>query len=156
MLLQLGDLLKSATGTKKIHEVFSDEIILDEFDIVSSSGLICLTKINMGVWATTKILLNITSTCDRCLEKYNQVINIESDDIFYHFDYLGKNPELYDRIDSPEIFYIKDNMIELTESFRQNILVNMPIKLLCNLDCQGIVNKNNRISNTKLIDIENR
>ena len=101
----------------------------------------------MGVWATTNILLNITSTCDRCLEKYNQVVNIESDDIFYHFDYLGKNPELYDRIDSPEIFYIKDNMIELTESFRQNILVNMPIKLLCDLDCQGIVNKNNTISN---------
>ena len=147
MLLQLGDLLKSATGTKQLHNVFWDEIILDEFDIVSSSGLISLTKINMGVWATTKILLNIVSSCDRCLEKYNQVVHIESDDIFYHFDYLGKNSELYDRIDSPENFYIKDNMIELTESFRQNILVNMPIKLLCDLNCQGIVNKNNTISN---------
>jgi len=147
LLLQLGNLLKSATGTKKLHNVFWDEIVLDEFDIVSSSGLISLTKINMGVWATTKILLNIVSSCDRCLEKYNQEIHIESDDIFYHFDYLGKNSELYDRIDSPEIFYIKDNMIELTESFRQNILVNMPIKLLCDLYCQGIVNKNNTISN---------
>ena len=87
MLLQLGDLLKSATGTKKLHNVFWDEIILDEFDIVSSSGLISLTKINMGVWATTKILLNIVSSCDRCLEKYNQVVHIESDDIFYHFDF---------------------------------------------------------------------
>ena len=102
-----------------------------------------------GVWANTKIQLSIASNCDRCLEKYNQEIHIESDDIFYHFDYLGKNHELYDRIDGPEFFYIKDNTIELTESFRQNILVNMPIKLLCNLNCQGIKNKNNRITNTK-------
>ena len=149
MLLQLGDLLKSATGTKKLHNIYYDEIIVDEFNIISSSGVIWLTKINMGVWVNTKIQLSIASNCDRCLEKYNQEIHLESDDIFYHFDYIGKNPELYDRIDGPEFFYIKDNMIELTESFRQNILVNMPIKLLCNLNCQGIKNKNNRITNTK-------
>ena len=87
MLLQLGDLLKSATGTKKLHNIYYDEIIVDEFNIISSSGVICLTKINMGVWANTKIQLSIASNCDRCLEKYNQEIHIESDDIFYHFDY---------------------------------------------------------------------
>jgi len=29
-------------------------------------------------------------------------------------------------------------MIELTESLRQNIFVNLPIKLLCDLNCEGM------------------
>tara|TARA_B110001454_G_C12631019_1_gene396940 strand:- start:25 stop:480 length:456 start_codon:yes stop_codon:yes gene_type:complete len=146
LLLPLGNLLKSATGSIKRHDVFKDEIELDEFDIVSSAGVLWLTKINMGIWANSKIDLTILCKCDRCLNSYNQRINIESDDIYYNFDYLGKNPEIYDRIDSHEFFLIKDNMIELTESLRQNIFVNLPIKLLCDLNCEGM-DKNSKKNN---------
>jgi len=77
--------------------------------------------------------------CSRCLKNYQLPISIEFQEEFSHepFSPPGKGEiELH-----PEDFVSpigEDNMIDLTELIRQEMLLSLPIKTLCNEDCKGI------------------
>jgi uncharacterized protein len=82
--------------------------------------------------------------CDRCLEKFHQVMNTA-----YSMVYVQGARSTVDLNKEEEIQVLTADMnhIDLDDDVRQYILLNIPQKLLCREDCQGFcptcgVNKN--------------
>lgn len=77
--------------------------------------------------------------CSRCLNNYQIPINIEFEEEFSHepLSHHGKGEiELHSEDFVSPIG--DDNMIDLTELIRQDMLLSLPIKTLCSNNCQGI------------------
>ncbi|MCK4809603.1 MAG: DUF177 domain-containing protein [Candidatus Omnitrophica bacterium] len=75
-------------------------------------------KVNKEILVKTKVVLSQIITCSRCLEEIKQ-------QIIHNFDFHYNISALEDYLDM-------DNDI------REEILLNFPMKVLCNSECKGI------------------
>jgi len=80
-------------------------------------------------------------SCSRCLGKFKQPVSVEikeafAKDLFPSGSKKGKELELYEQDFISPIE--KDNSIDISEVIRQNLLLALPIKALCNKKCQGL------------------
>jgi uncharacterized protein len=73
--------------------------------------------------------------CSRCLKKFPYLLNFSIDEIF-----IEKRMEKLIPKDS-DFFLIEKESIDLYPMLRQLIIVNLPIKPLCQVDCKGICPK---------------
>lgn len=62
----------------------------------------------------------VTFVCDRCLEEFSA------------------NPSSNNYMYAVEISSLKDETIDLTDGVREDILLGLPVKVLCSEDCKGI------------------
>ena len=70
--------------------------------------------------------------CDRCLEDVTNDFKIK---VFKELD-LTKRDE-----NSEESSYIVDNALDVDQFVYNEILINLPMKVLCSTDCKGICNR---------------
>lgn len=92
-----------------------------------------LTKQEEGIILVQgELKCEIKMECSRCLDKFNY--DIETD-----FTVLFKKKDLYndEDVESGILFYDK-NEIELFDYIRETLLLEMPIKPLCNENCKGL------------------
>ncbi len=64
-------------------------------------------------------------TCARCLEEFTYTIG------FDFAEYYKKQPE-------EGMYAYQDDTIDLTQMLEDNVVVNLPTKLLCREDCKGL------------------
>ncbi len=115
---------------------FEEEIPLDEEMVSLASAKITLTNTGKNILVTGEIKAAVKLTCSRCLLSSPQVIDVPimeqfSDDA----GYVLKSQE-DDNLEEINIF--SDNIIDLGEVFRQNIILSFPLKPLCFEDCLGL------------------
>mgnify|MGYP002674109443 FL=1 len=85
---------------------------------------------------TSEIDLTLMIPCDRCLEdvKYDMNIKVNKE--------IDMNESENDKTESlDEQSYIQDNMLDVEKLIYNEILVNLPMKVLCNENCKGICNR---------------
>lgn len=81
----------------------------------------------------------LKSNCSRCLEliEFPLTVQFTSD-----FRYAQGNPLTANKVeltpDELDIVWYNGNEIDLTEQVRQQMVVNLPIKILCKEDCRGL------------------
>ena len=84
----------------------------------------------------TVIDLSMMIPCDRCLEdvKYDMNIKVNKE--------IDMNESENDKIElSDEQSYISDNCLDIEKLIYNEILVKLPMKVLCSEDCKGICNR---------------
>jgi len=98
----------------------------------------------------TKILLE----CSRCLDIYPQELEFSYEEVYTEepFRIIGKLTE------EDFKYTIENNMVDISSSVRENIIMNLPIKPLCSKDCKGLCpicgkNLNREKCNCSLEDI---
>ncbi len=113
----------------KENEVFFDEnISINELDI----NLTLTRDTDDKVIIQGKINGKLNTICARCLEKFILPIKTEFVAIF-------KKKEMADKIDNEEGIYVYEkNEIDLFNYIRETLLLELPIKPLCNSDCKGL------------------
>lgn len=85
---------------------------------------------------TTEIDLSLMIPCDRCLEdvRYDMNIKVNKE--------IDMNESENDKSESlDEQPYIEENMLDVEKLIYNEILVNLPMKVLCNENCKGICNR---------------
>ena len=74
--------------------------------------------------------------CDRCLEDVKYDLSIEVD------KEINMDESDQERIRSlDELSYIKDNSLDVERFIYNEILVHLPMKVLCSENCKGICNR---------------
>ncbi len=76
--------------------------------------------------------------CDRCLKKFNQVLNIDIKEVFSTcdvFDYSHNEIEL--KNDNFVVELEKEGKIDITDLVYQSIILNLPSKKICSENCEG-------------------
>lgn len=78
----------------------------------------------------TKVLLE----CSRCLDLYPQELEFSYEEVYTEepFRIIGKLTE------EDFKYTIENNMVNVSKSVRENIIINLPIKPLCREDCKGL------------------
>jgi len=148
MKIDVSDLLKSFGTELKVDK--SEKLDLQDENLALSSPVqVKLKLINTGrtVLVTGTLKTNVKMTCCRCLKEFDQPVSIDFDEEYAkkHTTREMKEESTEDEEEGVEIkdedmvFEIsEDNMIDLSEAIRQNIIVSLPIKPLCDKACKGI------------------
>jgi uncharacterized protein len=75
--------------------------------------------------------------CSRCLTEYQSPLDVKFEEDFVE----GTDPELLKGDDAEsgrQVNLYQGDQIDLTETLRDNVLVELPMKPLCSPDCKGL------------------
>lgn len=138
MKINVAQQLKSYVGDTRHYAV--DETTDEGFSIKGEAKLI-LT--NRSILATGRFHSIITATCSRCLEDFEHPLEFElSEEFFPTSSILGTPPTPLDEIQEADGFTIgEDHILDLSEALRQNVVLSLPIKPICKVDCAGLCQK---------------
>ena len=78
-----------------------------------------------GVIVTGRFQAECPVTCARCLADFTYTIG------FQFAEYYKKQPE-------EGMYAYQDDVIDLTQMLEDNVVINLPTKLLCREDCKGL------------------
>ena len=140
MLIDLHELLQEADGVRKYHVSY-------EKSCFKTKGMSCPVKRNtfrfsfqnqgkkhVSFQCDGSMVLEMP--CDRCLEPVEQTINI---DYFKDLDFNKTQEEKIAELD--EEIYLDGTIFDSEVFIENEVLVNLPMKVLCSPDCKGICNR---------------
>ena len=141
MLIHLSEVLSAAGKQKTYHA----ELLMDRFcpgeqsyEIVSREPmeLTIIHEEDRKLAISGHIQMTVRFFCDRCLEPVLYPFDI-------HFekeaDMKESDEERRERLD--EQFYNKGHQLDTEQLAMEELLMNMPMKILCREDCKGICNR---------------
>lgn len=103
---------------------------------------------------TCKVKTKVLLECSRCLDIYPQELEFSYEEVYTEepFRIVGKLTE------EDFKYTIENNVVDISSSVRENIIMNLPIKPLCSKDCKGLCpvcgkNLNREKCNCSLEDI---
>ena len=109
----------------------------DDYEIISKSPftvhLTTTGKKKLSISFETVVSLNIP--CSRCLADVRNDIHIEVNKI------IDMNESDHEEIDLDEQSFIEGKELNLEMLIYKEILVNLPMKVLCSENCKGICNR---------------
>lgn len=114
------------------------ELIKELNNGITADGLITAYSTGYGIRIEGHIETDIELECDRCLEAYSYHVNIDIDETFIKDGLMSESIK--------ELELTKENFVEelngredidITDLVYQSILLNIPTKKLCNVECNG-------------------
>jgi uncharacterized protein len=103
-----------------------------------AKGEVFLHRVDGDVYLKGKVAALIVLKCDRCLEEYNN--NIDTS-FFYEFvpgQLIDKEKEIALGSEDMEVSLYDGVEIQIGEIFREQILLQIPMRHVCSEDCKGI------------------
>ncbi len=144
MKIKIKDLTDSPTQSKTIF-LNNFEVKIDTSLNVIVNGNIEINYEVSQVKAKGKLVGFPTFTCSRCTREYQEKIEVEIDEVFKEepLNKLSAKDIDWDR-NNINVFPLKEGAVDLIEVIRDNVIISLPMKPLCSIDCQGF-----EISNKK-------
>lgn len=131
--IDVNNLLSSEIGTSKNEKIISSISELDEFKITKPINIdLIITNLDETVMVDINTVVTLELVCDRCLKQFNSNVSLKYKEVF------RLNPEI------DEFSINSDQTIDLWPSIKQEVLLNFPIKKLCNQNCKGVLWQNQK------------
>ncbi len=119
------------------HQQLSEDRI-DQFSVRKIDFLGMASRVAENVSIKGRIEIEATALCSRCLESF--VLVLEGDVLYVMLPEreapAGEETELEQ--DDLDLFYYKDDCIDLEAAIVEQGLLLLPIKPLCSEDCRGL------------------
>lgn len=157
MKYNLNDIKYESNGRKDLDFIVNIDTISyygDELKFLTPINVKgAIYSLDNNIFLTCNIETKIETTCSRCLNKityeYNTSINTE----------LVQENDVDDDETDDDILIYKEDVIDLGKIIEENIITNIPMKILCNEDCKGLCLKcgkdlNSNTCNCKIYDDE--
>ncbi|MGE3269012.1 MAG: DUF177 domain-containing protein, partial [Chloroflexota bacterium] len=136
----VAQLLQAPVGTNRSYRLNEDEPQLaEELGLKSPIvGTLKLTRTNHGILAEARYSVDIEQECGRCLEPARSTIHsVLSEEFLPSLNIVTGLPETV--IADPDEPRVSPNhVLDLTESIRQDIVVQQPLQPLCRPVCPGL------------------
>lgn len=134
MKLNVSRLQKEAGAIEKFHFSIShlqnfDEVVFKKPIAVEGS----ISNTGETLQMRAKVDTEISAQCDRCLENVDIPLSFE-----FIENYRQNSAGDEEGIENNEVIVFEDDLIDLVEAIRENVILNLPMQILCNPDCQGI------------------
>lgn len=139
MLIDINELLKAQKGALLKTEIkIPAQKIDNEIRIKKPiRGKAVLEKIDEGVKVKYKIEAILGLICFRCAEEFEKEIKL-SFLTKYHLTPLAKKINFNEEQDNGFFYIPLDNKIDPWSAIRQEIILSLPMKILCKKSCRGI------------------
>ena len=138
MLINLTDVLTSEGKTEEqqvLIEMTSFSNGLEQYPIVEKSPVdLKLSNMNRGkakVEGKAKLVLRMN--CDRCLKEVDEVINLDFFREVFAPDEIAEGTD-----EKSDQTFMEGYQLNVEDLINDEILLNLPMKVLCREDCKGI------------------
>ena len=128
--------LSNFTGNQAISVLFSESVSLpDKYNVVSNNNIVnvegTVTKNDDVYCFDGKLIVDLILSCDRCL---NDVAHCITCNIHEEFtDNLEKA-----EVSEYDMYFFEGKDFDLVDAIGTNLLLHMPLKVVCNDDCKGL------------------
>ena len=140
MIFNVAQLMKAPVGTSLVHEFQEDNIQFDDdIKVIGPlNGHVRLRRTNQGLLVDGWAELTLELSCNRCLKEFELPMHVNFEELFYPtVDVVSGLPLA--PFDEDEIFPIDArHQVDLTEAIRQNLLLDLPMVVVCQEDCKGL------------------
>jgi uncharacterized protein len=134
--VNVSGLLKSPLGTKRNYQV-SDVINISGGDNLVQ-GEVELTRTDRGILVRARLSTEVEVTCSRCLVSFRYPLNLSFEEEYFPVIDIVSGSSLPSP-EEPGSFTIDPNhTLDLTEAVCQYVLLALPMKPLCRVDCAGL------------------
>lgn len=117
-----------------IEENFGDE----EVSLVSPvKAHLELTKAHSEIIVTGNVSAEMELECSRCLRKYRGFINETVNVVYHPLAEIGTDRHEL-KNDEMDMGFYKDEELDLRELIREQVMLNIQMKPLCDENCKGI------------------
>ncbi len=141
MRFNVAQLLKSEVGATREYEINEDISGLDEdLDVTAPLvGVVRVMRTSEGILVTGRLTTEVLVACRRCLQPVPTPTAIDLEEEFRpSIDIITGTP-LPMGDDEDEATRIDEHhILDLTEVVRQELLLSLPVSVLCRADCRGI------------------
>jgi len=127
--INVGFLINQPIGYSRVLPFKLEKIDIEDESLRNFNASIDLTRTQDGLIAQVVIEAEVESECSRCLEPFLNKISSEFKE-FFTFPYVEASE---DEIKVPE-----DGNIDFEPILHDYILMEMPIKPVCQSDCMGL------------------
>ncbi|MCL0075687.1 DUF177 domain-containing protein [Dehalococcoidia bacterium] len=133
MQINAAQQLKSPLGDTRYYSI--DETTREGFHIRGEAKLV---RTNRSILVTGQFITVVRCTCSRCLEEFECPLEFEMEEEYFPAGAIpnGLAGPVADDMDGFAIG--GDHILDLNEAVRQNILINLPAKPLCQEECAGL------------------
>lgn len=146
MKYNLNDIKYESNGKKDLDFIVDIDTISYYGDELKFLTPIYVTgaiySLENNIFLTCNIKTTMETTCSRCLQhftyEYNTSINTE----------LVQEKDVNDDDSDDDILIYKEDVIDLSRIIEENIITNIPMKLLCSEECKGLCPKCGKDLNT--------
>jgi uncharacterized metal-binding protein YceD (DUF177 family) len=132
MRIDVSELLQSTIGTQVDLDLnLGFQRLGGDVDVHSIQGTLNLLRTTEGIWVRGSLAVDMDLQCVRCLAPVSERIEIELDERFQTLP-IAKS-------DKDQVYSIGiDHHIDLEPALRELIVVNTPMRVLCDQECKGI------------------
>ena len=111
------------------------DVTVDNSENINVS--VYLTSVSEGVLVDLDTEVEVTSTCYRCLNDVSETYDVKAQELYY---YPGMRQKAIDEGDetADEMYEIENDTIDLGVLLRDSIILELPMRLLCDEDCEGM------------------
>ena len=103
--------------------------------------VLSVKKIGNEVFVEGNMAAAAEFECSRCLKKYSAGIKFDVHAAYHPLNELGGEGTHEIKEDELDIGFYSNNELDILDVAREQLLLNMPIKLLCDDACKGICPK---------------
>ncbi len=126
-----------------LHKTYEDMPgLLDDQDdckaVAPITGRADLHKIQKGVYLTGMVATTLELKCHRCLAAYETAVSSEFSYMLLTGSTHGLKEQVELKTEDMETSHLDGAEVPLSEYFREQILLQLPMKQLCKEDCKGI------------------
>jgi uncharacterized protein len=138
LIIDISDISGFIGLSKKVNlkiKMLPLETVEGEKDFVGPVEIdFIIENVRSGILVKGKLKGGLLVNCDRCLKEFEQILDIDIEEMHYFEKDLFENKE----VNENEAFKVINNKINLEPIIRQNFVLNIPIKLICKEECRGL------------------
>jgi uncharacterized protein len=147
MRFNVSHLVRAPLGARDVIHLDVGEVTLgDDLDLHYLRGDISLTRTANGLLAEGQLDVSLDGECGRCLASFPLPLKVLLDDLIF---VLPQTPR-----ESGEYRISEHGWVDTTLAFREQILLSIPLSLLCRPDCRGLCSQCGQDLNTGTCDCE--
>ena len=141
MKINVSELLNAVGNKAKIKIEERLEFPKDEIALISPvQADLTLTNTGRGILLEGRVKARVSLTCGRCLKEFAFLLEAEISEV-YKKEHKHARPNK-DEIELSEADFIfpidRENDIDMAEAIRQNLILALPIKVICSDGCSGL------------------
>jgi len=127
--LNVGYLYNKPIGTVRDVPIDFESLNLEDLHIRNLKSLVRISRTREGLLLQVNGEAEIETICVRCLDPFYLPVEMEFEELF-------EFPSRYR--EETDLMLPEDGYIDLQPLYREYLILSMPIKQLCNPDCNGL------------------
>jgi uncharacterized protein len=147
MRFNVSHLVKAPIGVRDVVHLDIGAVTLgDDLDLHYLRGDITLTRTSNGLLAEGTLGLALEGECVCCLASFSLPLTLQLDDLVYAL------PQASPKVSEYRIS--EHGWIDMAPAMREQVLLNIPIRMLCRPDCRGLCSRCGQDLNHDTCDCE--